>query len=223
LKLPRWIFKTEKPEEVEGPIIRRVRTLTLKALSYKEALKLLIRDTFTVIFFVLLLLGLYRIYRIVFVKGTRPKEELKAYFKEDLKRVWEEGLKTFVAGVILVLARKGVIKFLEKASVVRVVFIVEFTFRLLHYGYRLARGELTWKDFWKNLFEDAVVIASGLAGTVYGATFGVFLSRYVKWVGVLALAFIFGFLGGIVGEFFARFVVKATEYLISKMVSHNRT
>ena len=218
MKLPRWLFKAEKPEEVEGPVIRRLRTLTLKTLSYKEAFRLIIKDTFTVIFFVLLLLGFYRFFRIVFVKGTNPKEEIRAYFKEDLKKVWEEGFKTFIAGVLLVLARKGVIRFLQNASIVRIVFIVEFTFRVVQYGLKVLRGEISWKDFWKRIFEDSIVIVSGLLGTVYGATFGVVISIHVKSISALALAFTFGFIGGILGELFAKGTIKVAEYLVSKLM-----
>jgi len=217
LKVPKDFLKPEETEEVENSVIRRFRTLSLKTLPYREAFKGVIRDTFAVIFIILLLLGIYRLYRIVFIKETNPKEEIEAYFKKDLKKVWEEGFKTFITGIILVLARKGIIKFLEKASIVKVVLIVEFTFRVFQYGYQLLSGKITWKDFLKKLFEDGIIVVAGLTGTAYGAALGVFLSPYIKGLGPLALALIFGFLGGIAGEFFARFVIFWVEKLVSKL------
>jgi len=222
LKIPRDFFKTEASEELENSVIRRFRTLSLRTLPYREAFKGILRDTFAVIFIILLLLGVYRLYRIFFVKGTNPKEELQAYFKKDLKRVWEEGFKTFITGVILVLARKGFIKFLEKASIVRIVLIVEILFRVFQYGYQLLRGEITWQDFGKNLFEDAIIVVAGLTGTAYGAAFGLFISSYVKGIGPLVFALIFGFLGGIVGEFFARFVITMVEHLLIKFIKDKK-
>ena len=223
MRLPKWLFKTEESEDVEGTVIRRIRNLTIRNLSYREAFKLVVRDTFAVIFFVLLLLGIYRLYRIVFVKGTEPKEEIKAYFKEDLKRVWEEGFKTFVAGAVLVLARKGVIKILQNASVVKIVFIVELTYRVIKYGLKLLRGEIDWRDFWRKIFEDAVVVIAGLTGTFYGAVVGVALYSYIKELSPLAWAFTFGFIGGVLGELFAKIVVKLAEYLVRKYIeTHNK-
>ena len=214
---PKRIFEEENPQEVEGTIIRRLRSLTIRNLSYREAFRLVIRDTLAVVFFVLLLFGLYRIYRMVFVRETSPREELRAYFREDLKRVWEEGFKTFVAGAVLVLARKGVIKFLERASVVKIVFLVELVYRVVVYGYKLLKGEIGWRDFWKKLFEDSVIVIGGLTGTFYGAVLGAFVYKYLHLLSLLFWAFVGGFVGGILGEAFARLVVKLTEYFLLKV------
>ena len=108
--MPRIAEEEERAERIA--LEKRIKSFAVRNLSYREAFKAVGRDTLAVVLLVALLLGLKRLYAVLF-KGKDFKTAWRGYLKEDLKEAEEEGLKTFIAGSLYILLRRGFLGSLE--------------------------------------------------------------------------------------------------------------
>ena len=198
--MPRIVENEEKAERVA--LEKRIKSFAIRNLSYREAFKALGRDTFVVLLSVALLLGLKRLYAVLF-KGEDLKGALRGYLEEDLKEAEEEGLKTFIAGSIYILLRKGFFRVFKNVSLLRVILLVEITAVVVKNFLALERGKIDKKTFWRSTLSQIFITVISIYGTATGAVIGYHLGRKLNFHPV-ALSVIFGFVLGSFWEWVGR-------------------
>ena len=201
-KLERNLEEAEENLAVE----RRLKSFTLRNLSYREALKAVGRDTLIVLSAVALLLGLKRLYRVLF-KGESFKSALRDYVKRDLKEALEEASKTLFAGALYILLRRGGIKVFRNISLLKVILFVEVLSAVLKNFLSLKRGEIDGKTFLRITVAHTLLTAISLYGTSLGAMVGYHLAKELK-SSPLVWSILFGFLFGIPSEWLGRKLLK---------------
>ena len=198
----------EELEDAEESLAveKRVKSFTLRNLSYRRALRALGRDTLIVLSAVALLLGIRRLYRVLF-KGESFKDAFRGYLKEDLKEALEEASKTLFAGALYIFLRKGGIKIFRNISLLKVILLVEFLSAVLKNIRSLKRGEIDGKTFVRITVAHTLLTAISLYGTSLGAMVGYHLARELK-SSPLIWSILFGFLFGIPSEWLGRKLLK---------------
>ena len=194
-------------KEMEGLAVeRRVKSFSLKNLSYKSAFKSVGRDTLIVLTAVSLLLGVRRLYRVLF-KGEDFKSAFRGYLREDLKEALEETSKTFFAGALYIFLRKGGIKVFRNISLLKVILFVEFLSVVLKNLSSLKRKEIDGKTFLRIVTTNTLLTAISLYGTSLGAVIGYHLAKELK-SSPLLWSILFGFFLGIPAEWMGRKLLK---------------
>ena len=198
----------EELEDAEESLAveKRVKSFTLRNLSYREALRAVGRDTLIVLSAVALLLGIRRLYRVLF-KGESFKDAFRGYLKEDLKEALEEASKTLFAGAFYIFLRKGGIKIFRNISLLKVILLVEFLSAVLKNIRSLKRGEIDGKTFVRITVAHTLLTAISLYGTSLGAMVGYHLAKELK-SSPLIWSILFGFLFGIPSEWLGRKLLK---------------
>ena len=198
----------EELEDAEESLAveKRVKSFTLRNLSYRKALRAVGRDTLIVLSAVALLLGIRRLYRVLF-KGESFKDAFRGYLKEDLKEALEEASKTFFAGALYIFLRKGGIKIFRNISLLKIILFVEFLSAVLKNIRSLKRGEIDGKTFVRITVAHTLLTAISLYGTSLGAMVGYHLAKELKSP-PLIWSILFGFLFGIPSEWLGRKLLK---------------
>ena len=176
--------------------------LFYRNLSYREAFKAVGRDTLVVVLSVTLLLGLKRLYAVLF-KGKDFKTAWRGYLKEDLKEAEEEGLKTFIAGSLYTLFRRGFFRVFRNVSLLKVILFVEITSVVVKNFLALTRGYIDRGTFWRIPLSQILITVISIYGTATAAAIGYHLGRKFNFHPV-SLSMVFGFLLGSFWEWVGR-------------------
>ena len=199
-------------EEAEGLAVeRRVKSFSLKNLSYKSAFKAVGRDALIVLTAVALLLGFRRLYRVL-LKGEDFKTAFRGYLREDLKEALEETSKTFIAGLLYIFLRKGGIKIFKNVSLLKVILFVEFLSVVLKNLGSLKRGEIDGKTFLRIVATHTLLTAISLYGTSLGVVIGYHLAKELN-SSPLLWSILLGFLFGIPAEWSGRKFLKLLKLI----------
>ena len=187
--MPRIAEDEKRAERIA--LEKRIKSFAVRNLPYREAFKAVGRDTLAVVLSVALLLGLKRLYAVLF-KGEDFKTAWRGYLKEDLKDAEEEGLKTFIVGSLYILLRRGFFRVFRNVSLLKVILFVEITSVVVKNFLALRRRYIDRGTFWRIPLSQILVAVISIYGTATGATIGSHLGRkYNFHPVVLSVVFVF--------------------------------